>query len=355
LTNLQPTYGNFRVKGIVQGLGRTNALRTGETKAKGIPYKSISFNIQTNHDQQTGVKNIVPVSLFAMKYDEVTITPKDRDKKDRERIQWTDDVYDNIPEDWEVFMGTHVGLKQENGENVRQILTPYDAISEIQGELKDGDVVFISGRVSYSLYTPQNGETVTQQEFEIQRIYKSNDEMKFDNPEFEEVSSFDQTLIVVDKELDKPNKRLNVQARIVTNKDGQFVNYPLYVHLENQKALALNVHKNFTFGSEVKVKGVIHSTVEVQESAPVEVDEWGEAPAGYNGGNTVTSVVKELEITQADKASFTKDKYKQEDFEKQISEDPSPFDEKPSGGDEWGTGESSSSNDDPFGDDDPFK
>jgi len=324
-TNLQPTYGNFKVRGIVSGLQSDYAFIE-KTSDSGFTHRTLKFNVKTSPD------NIVQVKLWAGKFDKLKITTSDRDDdREDQYLDYTDDVYNNIPEGYEPFMGVSIGLTQnDEGKNVTVKRAGFDAVKEIYDNLKDGDVVFVKGRNKFR----KHNENIYE-ELEINGIFHSTANMDFESEEFEELSAFDQTVVLVDGELDKNTKRANLTTYIITDKEGTFVQYPFHVDANKGKKYA-NMGKKlakFPFGTQIKLVGNLLRTVEyedVDDSLDEDDDDdlMADRPKGYEKQNKnkqgIKNVIKEFEVTGAFSESIIEEKYSEDDFIPQKDND-NPF------------------------------
>lgn len=295
MAELKPTYGDFRLRGEVVWKNRDGAYREDVT-ASGYPFRSLRFGVKTDDN------NIVEVDFFQTKFDNITlqnIETRNRDKS----VPYGE--HHNLPDGYRLFMPTRLGIeKDENGENLKKELIPYDAIKYVNEKLQNGDTVFIYGQPRFSEYTTRDGDVVQQARFEPAGIYLSS--TPYDDDDFEGESIFKQEIIL--NRTEKNGSILDVHAYIVTNKDGAFIPYRFFIDIEKYKKFAMTMHK-LKFGTVLKVEGYIHSTVKIEEIK--EDDAWGESPIK----NTVPRVEKSLEITKAHKPS-KKDigKYSQKDF-----------------------------------------
>jgi len=340
MAELQRTYGNFKVYGEVQGLKRKYAFKDEPTKSGNYPKHELNFNVKTSKD------NIVSVQLDGLDFGNVRITPQDRDDKQTKDLDRTPNVYDNIPEDWQVMMGVNVGLEQnDDGENIKKEMDSFDAAKYIYENLNDGDVVFISGRLEINAYTNRNDEKVVQMQHVISRIYKSNKEFDPSVEDFKEVSSFDQNLIINDVDLDKKEMKAYVHSYLVYNKDKDFVPFTFWVDGNKNAKLGSNLSK-LKFGTQMKFEGNLLSTVKYRE----ETDEWGSSPSGYEK-RSIDGVDKSYEITKGLPETMEEEKYTEDDF---VKEDPNSGKENPFANDaqensnEWGSSPNEDNQKDPF-------
>lgn len=342
MAELKPTYGNFSLRGQVVWKDRQNAY-VEDVTSSGLEYRRIRFGVKTSE------KNIVQVELFGAKFDEITLQHIESKKRDK-KVKYGEH-YD-LPEGYQLFMPVRIGLEQdENGNNIKKEMISYDAVKYINDNLKDGDTVFVFGSLRFSEYVNRNGETIPQVTFEIRGIYHAS--IKYDDEEFEGQSIFDQQIIL--KSTQKKDNRLIVNSYIVTDNKGNFTTHNFYIDIDKYKKFARNVHTKLKFGTILNVEGYIHHTVEEKE---VETDDaWGESVKP----KVITNIIKELEITAAQKPSQEDiGYYKEEDFVKQDETEDNPFaDDSKDDDNDWGDSPDSLDNvdfdDDPFNsDDDPF-
>jgi hypothetical protein len=350
LTNLQPTYGNFKLQGKVQGLKRTWAFSDDSTK-NGFPQHRLQFSVKTNED------NIVDVRLEGLGFENIRITPKDRNDKTKTDIKRGE----LIPEDHEVFMGVTVGLTQDDeGNNILENYDQYDAAKVVHEKLQDGDLVYIGGRNEYNMYTNRNGEEVINGNLSINRIFTSKRGFNPEAEDFEEMSAFDQFIVLNAVDLDKKTKKAHVSAFVLARSFGemQVIPYHFWIDGKTNAGLAKKL-SDLPFGTQIKVSGKIHSQPIYAEVEAQEVNTdpgWGEFPTGFTprqneGGKRITGVDKSLEITRGYPETLEEAKYTQEDLfppEQEQDDSENPFAEKKEDKKEedvWGTGDSA---DDPF-------
>lgn len=344
MAELQPTYGNFKLQGVVQGLERDFSFNDDATK-NGFPRHQLRFDVKTSED------NIVRVELTGMGFEKVRITPTDRNDKSTEDIKRGEET----PEGWEVFMGVSTGLEQdEEGKNIILSQDQYDAAKYIHDNLKDGDMVFIGGRNEFSQYTNNAGEDVVNERLMINRIYHSN--KSFEDEGYEEVSSYNQTIILNDIDLDKKSKKAYISAYVVAKDFGELKTIPVQYWIDGEKYLGLIKNlKKLPFGTQVRVEGKVHSRPIYQEVEEVD-DSWGERMTEPR--NVISGVDKSMEITFANPSTIEEAKYTEEDLfpEPSVEEEKdNPFqDNKVDDSGDWGKSQESNSDSSEDPESDPF-
>lgn len=204
------------------------------------------------------------------------------------------------------MIGNNIGVTKainEKGEheNVRKIMTDFDAAKEVADHLKDDDSVFIKGKLEYSSFTTDNGEmhSVKLVPNQVSLCKKSID---FSDENFESTHQFTQVIVFTgidqEKENDKPTGRFVVSAYIVN-----------YASIENaefiikDKGLANTFRKSLSPYNAIQVHGDMTVTEVVEE---VEDDVWGEANKMERQG---TPVKREYIIRGARPSTIDKDTY----------------------------------------------
>jgi len=306
MAELQPTYGNYTLKGKVVWKNRQHAYKD-DTSGNGNKFRVIDFGIKTED------KNIVNVKIFQTKFDEVQLQNKETKERDK-RVKYGEHTGD-LPEGYKLFMPVNIGLEQdEEGNNIKTQLIPYDAAKYINDNLDEGDTVFSFGSPQFRERKDREGNVYYDHEFEIRGIYGSSDD--YDSDEFQGESTFEQKVVL--KDVEKDGSKLWVNVYIVTDRKGNFVpqNKKFYIDIEKYKQLAKNV-KALPFGTVLSTKGFIHHTVEEQEVEQQDSG-WGEDPSGKN---SITRVHKAFEITKVDKPNKEdKGVYSESDFVKKQSD-----------------------------------
>lgn len=307
MSKLQPTYGRFKVRGIVTGLDKDYAWVDSVSESSGRPYRIIRFNVKTSETNQVQVELVGSIQDNVYFYN--------REEKKSIAVNW-DSRYEERDDGYELI-GVQVGLeKDDKGKNIIKTLVPYDATKEIYNNLKDGDSVYIVGRLVYSEYETNNGNKISQVRNEIQRIYFTTDPVDFNAENFKEINDFKQDIIVVGSEYDKELNKLFVNTYIVTNKEGDFVPYQFTIDGEDKKlhTLLKNI-KALPFGSLLNVEGKILNKVETVkiEDDMIEEDIWGDDESSFDN-NVGSRIVKEMTIRRGIGSSLQKALYSEEDF-----------------------------------------
>jgi hypothetical protein len=318
MSNLQVTYGQFVVKGIVTGLTNENAFTEGQ-KEGGNPWKKVQFGVKTSNTE------FVYVELMGSKSKDVQFAFRDpdtkkKDNKNTKKVVWADRYKDQ--NNFEIQMPIKAGLERDDkGKKLKdnKSLVPYDAVDYAKKYLKDGESVYIRGALQISDYKGN-----AQEKYMIQQIYVTNEPVDFDADGFLKEASFNQDIVYVGSEDDSKSGKTFIEANIIYKKDQVINHVPYFFVVDAEKYKSdkekhpkvLNLiksFKNLPFGSTIKVNGNINNGVILVKDDTV-VDDFGGFDA-EGQGDFIKDRIKELEITNGDGTTLTKAFYKKEDFE----------------------------------------
>ena len=299
---LEQHKGSNKCRGIIVGLDNPqNGMGYSEGVNKdGRKNRKIKFGVKTSKD------NIIYYELFGSEQDWAYISKKNQDGKfDTIKIPFAE--RNNNHGDYRL-VGRHI--KKDDFEG---FFVDYDAPKVIAEHFHDGDVVTVIGE---NVFTEYNDKPIVN--YKINNIYKSDKELNFDAPDFEELNDFIQEIVFVSSSFDNKENKVYITAYIIGYKDK--FNTAIFV-VDNQKypALANTFRTKFKFGDQLKVAGKIHNRVETIE-VEVEVnEEYGEIPGGYK--QAVTNRRREMEITGIFPDSIYKGIYTEADFVKPVEEE----------------------------------
>jgi single-stranded DNA-binding protein len=319
MSNLQPTYGQFVVKGFVVGLSNEKAFTEG-AKEGGNPWKKVQFGVKVNDN------SVVYVELMGSKMKNVNFVYRDpndkKTKKDKTiQVLWAD-RYKERKDNFEISMPIGAGLERgEDGKKSKENkkLVAYDAVEYVKKYLKDGDTVYIRGALQITEYQGK-----AQEKYVIQSIYLSNDALDFTAEGYEQEASFNQEIVYLGTQENEENEKTLINSYIIYKKDGSLtylpysfvVNHGKYKGNKEKQEQLRNVVNYFEneipSGSTVKVNGDIAVYVEKAKA------ENTGATFGFNakGQDTVIrgTTIRELEITGGDVGSIIKERYSEDDF-----------------------------------------
>jgi hypothetical protein len=317
ITYLEQTEGEFKLRGIVKRIDSDHAYKTGtiaKGKSEGKEYRSLKFGIQTSPT------NEVPVELFAMETNDVYVW--NANKKEGGKRDFS---LRNKLKEGETLLGqvVRVGLTLDSeGKFNAHNLAPFDAVEEIFDNLENGDSVTVNGEIEFSSYEKEGGEVVQQTKYIIKNISRTKNPVDFEAEDFVEVNDFSQGIVVIDSDLDKEKKELNLFVRTIGYQN-RFADGKLIIdgNTEEGSQLAM-AFKKLKFGTFVEVFGKIENKVELkeipQEEKKIEKSnpfasfefEKPQSLKGYKG----KTYINRLLITGVEVSSFVDKKFTEDDF-----------------------------------------
>lgn len=312
LFDLPETKGAFQLKGIVSGTKKDGFLKEIKTKSN-KDMRMINFGIEYTEG------STLYVNMQGMEQDNVYFSKraeKKGDKPDVVKVPWADRFSYN--REGYKLIGKNIGAKKKldkDGKEVndKKTLTEFDACKEISDNLKDGNSVFIRGRLDYSSTTDDNGNKKHFTKLVPDQVSLCGD-VDFADEKFTQQNDFNQVIIFmgVEKETDDngvETGRFLVQAKIVTYSSIEDVGFVI----EDSK-LANMFRKNLKAYNAIKVSG--HMVTATQTETVSDEDSWGEE----DSLEKVSAPTKrEFIITGAKPSSIDKELYTKDNVEEAIS------------------------------------
>lgn len=310
LFNLPETKGAFQLKGLVTGAKKDGFLKEIKTKSN-KDMRMINFGVEYESGKT------LYVNMQGMEQENVYFSKKAEKKGDKPevvKVPWADRFSYN--REGFKLIGKNIGAKKKldkDGKEVndKKTLTEFDACKEISDNLKDGNSVFVRGKLDYSSMTDDNGNKKHFTKLVPDQISLCG-EVDFLN-EDDRVNDFNQVIIFmgVNKETNDSGSetgRFVVQAKIVTYstiEDVEFI-------IEDSK-LANMFRKNLKAYNAIKVNG--HMVTSTQTEEVYDDDSWGEE----DSLEKVSAPTKrEFIITGAKPSTIDKELYTKENIEEAI-------------------------------------
>jgi hypothetical protein len=297
--SLQPTYGNFEVRGIVTGMLNSKAYSDGDMQDG--QWNRIQFGLKVSNNAFVYVE-LMGNKTSKIKMFKIDPMTKRYDKNNHIMVNW-DEKYSQKFSGYKYFQPVKINLEGVAAEDVQ--LIGYDAAERLRDDLKDGTYILIKGSLRFNEY---KGDT--QENFIIKEIYV------MDQSELSNEAYFAQEIVYMGiEDINKSKCKVNSKL-IVRNSDG-FDIIPYSFVINNKDSKMKNVYEyfnnNIQIGSTLKVHGLIRNYVPM-----VWTDEGQEIICG--------SAVKELEITGGNISSLVQGRYKPEELESNIIQG-SPFED----------------------------
>lgn len=275
LFDLPETKGAFQLKGTVSGTKKDGFFKEKKTKTN-KDMKVVNFGIEYAEG------NTLYVNMQGMEQEFVYFSKKAENKGEKPdvvKVPWADRFTYN--REGYKLIGKNIGVKKKLDQNGREVndkktLTEFDACKEVADNLKDGNSVFIRGRLDYSSMTDDNGNKKHFTKLVPDQISLCGD-VDFNDEKFVQQNDFNQVIIFMGIEKEKNDSgtetgRFVVQAKVVTYstiEDVEFI-------IEDSK-LANIFRKNLKPYNAIKVSGNMISVTQTEEVT--DEDSWGKEDA----------------------------------------------------------------------------
>ena len=313
---LRLTQGTFQIRGIVTGVKNNNffvekAIPNSTNKVRSTNF-GVKYDVVRNGDNVdlTMGKTIYP-TIQGFTRDVVYFSKRENDKTETKQVSWNQrlDFANNNPA-WRVI-GVNVGLeKDEEGNNIKEYLTEFDAAKAIKDKMHDDMSVFVRGNLEFRSYTNSQGEVKRFTSFNANQVSLCAD-VNYMDEKFEAKNDFEQEIVYtgIEKETDgegKPTGRFIVNGYVISFNAIEPVSFIMV-----DAKLANLFRKNLKPYNSIKVHGKIDVSHVVEEVAENSEDEWGDSnPMSNRRANAPTK--RELIITGAAPSTITKDIYSED-------------------------------------------
>ena len=304
--NMKQTPSSFQLRGIVTGTKSQRFYKSGTSK-NGGSWNSLEWGIKIA-DNKT-----VYVAMRGFPREEVFYYKKGENgaKGTTQRVAWKDRK--KAPGKDFKLIGVNVSTgKNEEGKNVNEVFTEFDAIEWLHDNLSDGDSVFIKGNIQFSSYTDRNGQVRKKIELVPTQISYTQNPVNFDAEDYVEMAEFENTLVFssIDQEEDENGKATGKYILSGWSIGFNSVENVSFVIDEDHKKLATNIKKAMREGYSIKTFGRIEVIV---DSTTVDEDDagWGESSPLERLNAPVR---REYVVYRADPGSISKDDYSTDDI-----------------------------------------
>lgn len=319
---LKLTQGSFQIRGIVTGVQNSNFYSEKDIASSKNKVRNANFGVKydvardgDNIDLTMG-KTIYP-TVQGFTRESVYFSKRENDKTETKQIPWAQrlEFAANNP-DWRVI-GVNVGLeKDEEGNNIKQYLTEFDAAKAIKDKLKDDMSVFVRGNLEFRSYTNDKGETKRLTNFAANQVSLCAD-VDYEDEKFDAKHDFEQTIVYtsIEKETegDKPTGRFILNGYVVSFNAIEPVSFVVV-----DSKLANLMRKNLKPYNSIQVHGKIEVSHVVEDVAEESTDEWGDSnPMSNRRTNAPTK--RELVVTGASPSTITTDVYTEENVSAGIA------------------------------------
>lgn len=300
--DLKETTSSFQVRGVVTGTRGNRFYKNGKGK-NGGNWNATEFGVKI------GENKTVFCTLNGFPRPEVFYYKRGENgaKGITQKVAWKDRK--KSPGAGFRLIGVNISTgKDENGKNVNETFTEFDAVEWIHDNLKDGDSVFIKGTLRFSSYTDRSGQTKKKVELVPTQISYTQKPVDFEAEDYIEMAEFENTIVfsAIDKETDEHDK---ATGRFVLT--GYSVGYntvePVSFIIDaDHTKVATSIKKKMKPGNSIKTYGKIlvkNSIEKVQED-----DGWGSTETSpMERVNAPT--VREYVVYKVDGNTFDTDTY----------------------------------------------
>lgn len=302
---LKETASSFQLRGIVSNTRGNRFYRSGTTKT-GATWNGMEFGVKIG-DQKT-----IFCTLNGFPRSEVFYYKKGENgaKGTTQKVSWKDRK--KSPGAGYRLIGINISTgKDENGKNINETFTEFDAIEWLHDNLHDGDSVFIQGNLRFSSYVDRNGQTQKRVELVPTQISYTQKPVDFDADDYEELADFENTIVfsALDKETDEQDRST---GRCILS--GYSIGYntvePVSFIIGKEDAkLANNLKKTMKPGYSIKTYGRVDVVADIS-AVEDEDDGWGSKRSPLQRLNT--PVRREYIVYNADKYSIDKEEYSED-------------------------------------------
>jgi single-stranded DNA-binding protein len=329
-SKLKQTKNSFKFIGKVTRIDKDGAFKQEEAqrgKREGDTYRSLRFAVKTSQN------NEMTVSMYDFEPTEVFMWNSEKKKADSnykgDRIPFSEweEKQESLREEGYAVLQTRVGLTYgEDGKIQSKGIPSYVASKDIFNGLSNGDSVVIEGEIRYSMWKNQEDKMVEQKTFSIKKAFRLKD-VDFDADDFEEVTYFEQEMVFVGADMDKPNKKVYVTGRVIDYAKN-FHDTTMVVDFSDGQGgndagmvkLAEAFLKKFKFGDVLNVFGDAVNRViveEVKDDESVNDDDLiaslgGKKKPKHAESYTARTYVSEMQIHGID--AWDKKVYTEDDF-----------------------------------------
>lgn len=307
---LKQTDNSFQLVGVVTGTEKNRFYKSGDTK-NGGKWNSLEFGVKINDGK------IVYCTLKGFPRSEVFYYKKGEKgaKGTTQKVSWKD--RNKAPGAGYRLIGINISTgKDDQGKNVNESFTEYDAVEFLHNHLKDGDSVFVRGSFEFSSYTDKGGQAKKKVELVPNQISYTSTPVNFAANDFVEMAEFENTIVFRDisKEEDENGK---ATGRFIL--DGYSVGYsnvePVSFVIDADHAkVAGAIKKKMKTGNSIKTYGRISVQNNI-EAVTAEDDGWGSTETSPMERVTAPTI-REYVVYKVDGSTFDTETYS----EKSIAE-----------------------------------
>lgn len=309
LHELKQTENSVQLVGVITGTEKNRFYKSGDTK-NGGKWNALEFGVKINDGKTVycTLKGFPRSEVFYYKKGEKGA------KGTTQKVSWNN--RHKSPGAGYRLIGINISTgKDDQGKNVNESFTEYDAVEFLHGHLHDGDNVFIRGSFEFSSYTDRNGQIKKKVDLIPNQISYTSTPINFAANDFVEMAEFENTIVFSDisKEEDENGK---ATGRFILS--GYSVGYsnvePVSFIIDADHAkVATAIKKKMKPGNSIKTYGRISVQNNIEATA-AEDDGWGSTEMSPMERVTAPTV-REYVVYKVDGSTFDTETYTEKAIE----------------------------------------
>ena len=310
LHELKQTTNSFQVRGLVSGTKSKRFYNSGTSK-NGSAWNAVEFGVKIAENK------FIYIKLNGFTRDEVFYYKKGENgaKGTTTKVKWKDRK--SAPSKDHRLIGVNISTdKDENGKNINETFTEYDAVEWVHKNLSDNDSIFVKGNLVFSSYTDKQGNVRKKTELVPTQISYTQNPVDFTEDDYKEMAEFENTIVFksIDKEEDENGKatgRFILSGYSVGYNNVESVSF--VIDADHAK-VANAIKKKMKAGNAIKTYGRISVQNNV-ETTPAEDDGWGSTETSPME-RVAAPTIREYIVYKVDGTTFDTETY----TEKAIAE-----------------------------------
>ena len=307
--NLKQTSSSFQCRGVVIG-----------TKSQKFYKDKIGSNkdgISVNFGVNIADNKSVYITLTAYPKKEVYYYKKGEKgaKGTSKAVAWKDRT--KSPGEGYKLIGVSLSTgRDEDGNNINNTFTEYDAVNWLHENLKDGDNVFIKGKIEFRSWTDKNGQLVKSVNLVPNQISYMKKPIDFEAEDYKEMCEFENTIVFqsIDQETDENDKKTGRFILTGYSIGYNSVENVSFILKEDCAKLAGNLKKRMKPGYAIQTFGRVEV---INDISVVDEDDggWGTTSPMQRLNSPVR---REYIIYRAEPSSIDEESYSEDDIMEAI-------------------------------------
>ena len=310
LHEMKHTSSSFQCRGIITGVKSQRFYKSG-TSDNG-KWNALEFGVKIAEGKT------VYITMRGFPRAEVYYYKKGENgaKGTTKAVKWAD--RNKAPGKDYKLIGINISTgKDEEGKNINQTFTEFDAIEWLHTNLKDDVSVFIKGNLQFSSYTDKNGQARRKVELVPNQISYTKEPVDFDAEDYKEMCEFENTIVFqsIDKEEDENGKSTGRFILTGYSIGYNSVENVSFILKEDCAKLAANLKKAMKTGYSIKTFGRVDVINDISVVDEDDDNGWG-TTSPMERVNSPT--IREYVVYRADPNSIEKEDYSEDAINEAI-------------------------------------